>query len=445
MNNSKHTVFQSRQTIVKKQTENMGVTLDMVFSRHPVYSRLVQELGFTRKDFETVGDLSLLPVTTKSDFISRPEEYRLDSTGLAPEEVAVWDVMHTTGTTTGQPAPFYSTAYDLYKILSIQEGMMQLRGVGSDNLIANLFPLTVWPHGAYARVSDAAAAIKVPVINVLPGNPSRFFEHGSGMEEAIGLIEQNRATILWGVPSYVRRLLIEAADLGADFSAVRFLFITGESAPEALRADLKARLSTLGASEAVISISYGATEMQGGMVECQSDSGFHNPAPDQFHTDIVDPETHQTIPKGERGLVLISHLDRRGTVLLRYSMGDISALASGPCPHCGSETERLTETPVRSDSLIKIKGTLVNPAIIEEILLNEPGVREFQIVIERLNPEDPFSPDHLRLRIAGHEADIVQRVKEAVGVTPGVEIAEPEEVFAAGNTLKSRRVVDTRK
>ncbi|MEC7490366.1 MAG: AMP-binding protein, partial [Pseudomonadota bacterium] len=364
---------------------------------------------------------------------------------LAAEEVAVWDVMHTTGTTTGKPAPFYSTAYDFYKILSIQEGMMQLRGVSSDNLIANLFPLTISPHGAYARVSDAAAAIKVPVINVLPGSPSRFFEHGSGMEEAVRLIEQNRATILWGVPSYVRRLLIEAADLGADFSAVRFVFITGESAPEALRADFRTRLSNLGAIEAVISISYGATEMQGGMVECQSGSGFHNPAPDQFHVDIVDPETHQPVPKGERGLVLISHLDRRGTVLLRYSIGDISTLASGPCPHCGSETERLSETPIRSDSLIKIKGTLVNPAVIEEILLNEPEVQEFQIVIERLNPEDPLSPDHLRLRIAGHEADIVQKVKEAVGVTPGVEISEPQEIFAAGNTLKSRRVVDTRK
>ncbi|MEC7490986.1 MAG: hypothetical protein VYA17_15515, partial [Pseudomonadota bacterium] len=106
MNNSTHTVFQSRQTIVKKQTVNLGVTLDLVFSRHPVYSRMIEELGFTREDFKTVGDLSLLPVTSKSDFISRPEDYRLDSTGLASEEVAVWDVMHKTGTTTGKPAPF---------------------------------------------------------------------------------------------------------------------------------------------------------------------------------------------------------------------------------------------------------------------------------------------------------------------------------------------------
>ncbi|CAN0416616.1 unnamed protein product, partial [Discosporangium mesarthrocarpum] len=234
----------------------------------------------------------------------------------------------------------------------------------------------------------------------------------------------------------------------ADFSAVRYVFVTGENTPEAMRADFETRLATLGAQDVFVSISYGATEMQGGMVECTPGSGFHNPAPDQFLIEIVDPDTHLPVPPGENGLVLLSHMDRRGTVLLRYALGDISSLATGPCPHCGSETDRLVKTPARADSLFKIKGMLVNPALIEDILLADPSVSEYQIVVERENASDALSPDRLRLRIAGAPQETLARladtVKSAIGVTPVVELDSAEAIYAAGDTLKTRRVIDTR-
>ena len=59
--------------------------------------------------------------------------------------------------------------------------------------------------------------------------------------------------------------------------------------------------------------------MQVGSVECCPDSGYHNPAPDHFYFEIVDPDTHKPLPEGERGLSVLTHLDRRGTVLaLRF-------------------------------------------------------------------------------------------------------------------------------
>ena len=176
---------------------------------------------------------------------------------------------------------------------------------------------------------------------------------------------------------------------------------------------------------------------------------FHNPAPDQFFIEIVDPETHKRVPDGERGLVLLSHMDRRGTVLLRYALGDISALAPGPCPYCGSETDRLIVTPTRVDLLFKIKGTLVNPALIEDVLLADASISEYQIVIDRENPADALSPDRLILRVSGAArgelAEIANSIKSAIGVTPVVSLEDEEAIYAAGNTLKSRRLIDLRK
>lgn len=441
-------VFASREAQEKRREDRFARTADLIFERHPAYRRIAAETGLGRSDIATTDDLDRFPVTTKAAYMAAPEDYRLDTDGLGDDERALWDVMHTTGTTTGRPTPFYSTAYDLYRILAVQEGMMRLRGIGPHDSIANLFPLTVWPHGAYARVPHAAAAMKIPVISTLPGNPSENFSHGSDLDDVVAIVARSGATILWGVPSYVRRVLIRAGELGADFSSVRYVFVTGESTPEAMRTDFETRLEALGAHDVFVSISYGATEMQGGMVECAPGSGFHNPAPDQFLIEIVDADTHRRLPAGDSGLVLLSHMDRRGTVLLRYALGDISALATGPCPHCGSETDRLVVTPARADSLLKIKGTLVNPALIEDILIADASITEYQIVVERENASDPLSPDRLRIRVAGAAPDalpgIARRIKSTVGVTPVVKLESAEAIYAAGDTLKSRRVIDLR-
>lgn len=129
-----------------------------------------------------------------------------------------------------------------------------------------------------------------------------------------------------------------------------------------------AALASAEAHHAQVSISYGATEMQGGMIECHPGAGLHNPLPAQFQVDVVHPETGRTLGEGEPGIVLLTHLERRGTVLLRYALGDISALTREPCPYCGAVTDRLIRTPRRADALVKVKGMLVNPdAVIAEL------------------------------------------------------------------------------
>jgi phenylacetate-coenzyme A ligase PaaK-like adenylate-forming protein len=441
------------KSLLALREASLAKTLDRVFAAHPHYRRTLPASGVRRADLVSLSDIPRLPVTTKAEYMRDPASFRLGPEGAADEEeTVVWDIMYTTGSS-GAPAPFVSTAYDFVNILALNRNMLRLRGVTAADSILNLFPLTKYPHGAFARVLHAASSFNIPVVSAMPGreNP-RHPELNNSLDQVVALAVRARPTILWGVPSYIRRLIGRAEEMGAKLPAVRLVFVTGEGFGEEARTDLIERLKRLDAPSPWISVSYGATEMQGGMVECAHGSGYHNPAPDQFLFEAVDPDTRQPVPDGEEGLILLTHLDRRGTVMLRYALGDVARLTRGKCPHCGALTERIVGLPRRVDDLVKIKGMLVNPQALVEAVLGEPSLLDFLAVVERENPADPLSMDRLRLRIvpaagasAGLDQSLAGRVQRAIGVTPEVERTVADDPLLAGRGWKVRPLLDLRK
>ena len=433
--------------------QRFALTLDRVFAAHPYYKRKFAELGLNRGDVRGLADLEKLPVTTKADYIAEPDAFILGAAGAADDaETSVWDIMYTTGSS-GRPTPFVSTAYDFVNILALNRNMMRLRGVTAADTILNLFPLTRYPHGAFARAMNAAAAMNIPVVAALPGHVNeRQPEIGSRLDDVVAIAERSRATILWGVPTFIRKMTARAEELGVKLPAVRLVFVTGEGFGDAARKDLEDRLQRLGAHAPFISVSYGATEMQGGMVECTPGAGNHNPAPDQFLFEAVDPQTHAPLPDGKEGLILLTHLDRRGTVMLRYALGDVARLTRARCPHCGALTERLLGMPRRIDGLLKIKGMLVNPQALVDAVAAETEVLEFQAMVAKENAGDQLSMDRLVLKIvpaAEAGADLSERlqksVQKAIGVTPVIEQVGSDDPLISARGWKAKPILDLRK
>ena len=430
-----------------------AATLDRIFAAHPYYRRKFATVGLERSDIGSLADIGKLPVTTKADYAAASDAFVLGPQGAADDtESVVWDIMYTTGSS-GRPAPFVSTAYDFVNILALNRNMLRLRGVTADDTILNLFPLTRYPHGAFARAMNAAAAMNIAVVAALPGHVNeRQPDIGSRLDEVVAIAERSHATILWGVPTFIRKMAARAEELGARLPAVRLVFVTGEGFGDAARRDLVERLERLGAAAPFISVSYGATEMQGGMVECAPGTGNHNPAPDQFLFEAVDPETHAPLPDGEEGLILLTHLDRRGTVMLRYALGDVARLTRARCPHCGALTERLLGMPRRIDGLLKIKGMLVDPQVLVEAVAAETHVLEFQALVEKENAADPLSMDRLILKIvpsAESGDELIERLRRgvhrAIGVTPAVERIEAGDPLISGRGWKAKPILDLRK
>ena len=413
--------------LTRERDTRFSATLDRVFAYHPFYKDLLTRARLRRRDISGVADLVKLPVTTRKDYLANPASFVLTwPEAASAEESIVWDVMHTTQAT-GTPAPFVSTAYDFVNILALNRNMLRLRGSEQSDSILNLFPLTRHPHGAFARAANAAAAFNIPITAAMPGAPNtRQPDIGNPLDEVVTIAARSRATILWGVPSYIRKLAARAEDMGVTLPHVRLVFASGEGFGAAARDDLLARLKRLGANDPKISISYGANEMQGDMVECVPGTGFHNPAPDQFCFEAVDPDTHRPVPDGEEGLILLTHLDRRGTVMLRYALGDMAQLTRERCPHCGALTERITGTPRRTDGFVKIRGRLIDPQALSDALAGEAAVADFQALVEKEDEGDVLSRDRLRIKVApAGEADetlarrLVERGEDRDRHSPG--------------------------
>ena len=175
--------------------------------------------------------------------------------------------------------------------------------------------------------------------------------------------------------------------------------ITGEATSPALREDIRRCLREMGAAQPVIFNRYGSTEM-GAFAQCQEEGDWHNPSPELQYHEIVDPETGRRLPDGERGTLAVTHLDKRGTALIRFVVGDVVSIDRTPCPHCGRTSERVVGPVVRTKDLIKVKGMLINPDVLLDALQSMPAIAEFQIVIQQEDATDPLSMDEMLIRVA---------------------------------------------
>ncbi|MDP8923325.1 MAG: hypothetical protein M3O34_10680, partial [Chloroflexota bacterium] len=67
--------------------------------------------------------------------------------------------------------------------------------------------------------------------------------------------------------------------------------------------------------------------------ECAARTGLHWP-PDHYLIEVVDPATLTPLPEGRPGALLVTHLTREGSPLVRYWTGYATRLDLSTCP-CG--------------------------------------------------------------------------------------------------------------
>jgi phenylacetate-CoA ligase len=434
------------------QSERLRRTLAAVAAAHPFYRARFSELKIDAAEIRSLDDLAALPVTQKSEYIADPEAFRLRPDDLpadfSAEERVLWDVAYTTGTTSGKPSPFYNTAHDAYAIWDQARRCNEAEGIRPDDRLANLYPLAGFPTGAFLSVIRSAMIAGLPAVHGLTGAANSEFKVRNSLSEAVEKLARFRPTVLWGLPSFVRRFLDEAAKRGADFSDVRLVLTSGEPVSAALRAELREQLARLGAASVAIRARYAFTEMQGGLVQCAEDAAVQNLCPDLYHLEVVDPATGHRLPDGVSGALAITHLHRRGTVLLRYLVGDMVTLAHTACPHCGREGERVVATPRRTGNLVKCRGMLVNTDVVLDTLSAMAGIGEVQLVFAEAAGAGAMERLIVRLERdadAGLCEEVTRRVRDAVALRPEVEFVARGTLYDPERSIKAKRVLDLRK
>jgi phenylacetate-CoA ligase len=115
-----------------------------------------------------------------------------------------------------------------------------------------------------------------------------------------------------------------------------------------------------------------------------------------FLVEIEDVETGEIIEEpGRRGKMIITALDRQAQPCVRFDSKDVIEWADEPCP-CG-RTARLIKGGVvgRADDITKVKGVLLAPSAIEEVVRDLDGLGdEYEVVVQK-----DGDTDRIKLRV----------------------------------------------
>lgn len=438
--------FLSPQEISAVQNEKLVKQFELVEQYHSFYKARSQKLGIKLSSL-TLSNLDDFPATSKTDLAENFDSFRLE----LPDEFSdpIWDISYTSGSTS-TPIPIYQTSRDFRTILLTQRRMAEIRGMNSEDRILNLYPLTQYPHGAWTRANHAAATLGAYVACGMSGSSDGEFGATRSLSEVAQLAARIEATVFWGVPSYVKKVLDQIEKESLTIPKLRMIAVSGEACSSQMKSSLIELAARIGA-DVQISNSLGASELQCGLVECKDGAGFHNPAPELFYFSVLD-HAGREVNEDTFGTLAVTHLDRRGTTLIKYLLGDQVRLTRSACPECGRAGGRIIAHQGRAGTLIKIRGQLVDRAVLERCVSEFPGVIDFMILVSKENPLDGLSEDLIKIEVATKDSErsdqfasaLAAEVKKKINVTPKITLVEIGNLHVENVSIKTTKFRDER-
>jgi len=172
---------------------------------------------------------------------------------------------------------------------------------------------------------------------------------------------------------------------------------------------------------------------------------------DHFLAEIIDPETGEVLPDGEKGELVFTSLDKEAFPLLRYRTRDICVLSHERCS-CGRTFVRMCKPMGRSDDMLIIRGVNVFPSQIETVLLEQGYTPNYRIEVDRVNNSDtldifveltPDQFDDTTSAVTGREKALAAAMRAMLGIGPVIHLVPPKTI--ARSEGKAVRVIDRRK
>ncbi len=206
-------------------------------------------------------------------------------------------------------------------------------------------------------------------------------------------IQELKATAMMATPTYVLGMADTAKiKLGIDPAkdlTIRRITVAGE--PGGLIPATKKRMEE--AWNAKVYDHAGATEIGAWGFECSAQPGGLHVNEAMFLTQVQDPITGEPVTEpGARGKMVITALDRYAQPCVRFDSKDIVEIGRDQC-ECG-RTYKIFKGGVvgRSDDITKVKGVLLAPSAIEDVVRSIPELGdEFEVTVEKKGDVDQIS------------------------------------------------------
>ena len=419
----------SVEELRKIQNEKIVKQVKHVYENVEYYRKLMDEKGVKPEDIKSVDDIKKLPFLTKDD-LREAYPYGLLGTDLKN----CVRIQSTSGTTGKRVVAFYTQKdVDLWEECCARA--IVAAGGTKDDVCQVAYGYGLFTGGP--GLNGGSHKVGCLTLPMSSGNTDRQIQF---------MMDLN-ATILCCTPSYDAYIGETLAEKGykPEDNKLKAGIFGAEPWTEEMRRSIE---KSLGIKAYDI---YGLTETSGPGVsfECEEQTGMHINE-DHFYAEIIDPETLEVLPEGQKGELVFTSLDKEGFPLLRYRTRDICVLTRKKCS-CGRTLVKMSKPMGRSDDMLIIRGVNVFPSQIETVLLNEGYTPNYQIVVGREHNNDTLdvyvelSPEQFSDIVSEtqkRERSLEGAMRTMLGIGPKVHLVPPKSIERSEG--KAKRVIDNR-
>ncbi|MBP5394423.1 MAG: phenylacetate--CoA ligase family protein [Candidatus Methanomethylophilaceae archaeon] len=415
----------TREIFEKYQLYRVREQMKYAEANVPFYRNRFKEAGVRPEDIRTYDDLTKIPLTDPNDLAEKSMLfYGVSATKMLRE--------FTTSGTTGHFKTIGYTSNDLISKIDIVASALRDIGMTKKDSLHVMFPMVIaWDP----------SLMLVGACNILGYDSSVCSE--ADIEKQLTTMREAKSTYIIGLPSFIYRvtkLLSKEVDLKT--LGIKRIISTSEPLSESMRAQIQ---DAWGCK--VLDV-WGMTEF--GLacaVECDEQNGLHTDEANML-MEIINPETGEHVPAGEKGELVITALNAEGTVLIRYCTHDIAALLDPPCG-CGAHfNKRLVKPSGRMDLQFKIGyGHKVFPVMFDEVLFAIKDVIDYRAEITLEGYHDVLTfyveTDNPGKELEKQIVDAVSSImaisdglEEDLVAVPRVKFVDPEDDDYKGKTKK---------
>jgi phenylacetate-CoA ligase len=420
--------IRTERKLKRVQLEGLQWTVNHVYKNSEFYRRRFDEAGVRPNNIKTLKDISKLPFTTSKD-LQEGYPFPLRST---PFERIVR--IHASSGTTGKRKVLCYTQKDINDWADMFARCYEMAGLTAKDRVQIAVGYGVWTAGVGFQLGvERLGAMAIPIG---PGN----------IDLQCQFLEDFQSTVLCCTASMGILMAEEIEKRGLrDKIALNKVIMGSERSSDAQRKKMKELLGV----EHVFDIP-GLTELYGPGtgLDCIYHEGIHYWA-DYYILELLDPETLQPVPPGERGEMVITTLRKEAAPLVRYRTRDLTKLINKRCS-CGSILPMHDRLLGRSDDMFIIRAVNIYPGQIDHILSSAKGVgSEYQIHLNRKEDgKDYMTIEVERIEGGNPEEDpalakaIEEEIKKQILVSGKVEIVDYGTL--PRSERKIRRVFDHR-
>jgi phenylacetate-CoA ligase len=368
-----------REKLEQLQLKKFQEIFRWAYEHSKFYHQLYSDAGIEPGDIRTFDDIRRVPKIEKAMMrdIQGKEPYPYGDILCVPlNEVTEY---HQTSGTTGQPVYEADTWQDWeYGAEAFAYALYAQGYRDCDRLFLpfgyNIF-IAFW--GAHYAAEKLGC-------EVIPGGVLNT-------EARILKMQELRATAMGATPTYVLGMAETARKMGIDPPRdlyIRKITVAGEPGGS-IPATRKRMEEAWGAK---VYDQSGSTEIGHWGLECRYQNGLHvNEA--FFLVEIEDIDTGEPISKpGEKGKMVVTTFNRLAQPCIRFDVKDVIQWNPQPC-ECG-RTFRLLDGGIlgRADDITKVKGVLLSPTAIEEVVRDIPQLGdEYQVVVTKKGDIDDIT------------------------------------------------------